>query len=87
MIYVPYLQKYFFMEDGCAECTADWKNGKIWRTDLFMGPNDALQPEPALANCESRITRHADLYINPGPGYPVDSRPMFIDGRCSARLH
>jgi len=75
------------MEDGCTECTDDWNNSHIWRTDLFMGPNDKLQPEPALDNCESYITRNAVMYINPGPGYPVDTRPMFINGTCTARLH
>lgn len=87
MIYVPYLQKYFFMEDGCYECSVDWNNGKKWRTDLFMGPNNALQPEPALANCESKITRDSVMYINAGPGYPVDTTPLFSAGKCTARLH
>jgi len=87
MIYVPYLQKYFFMEDACAECASDWNNGHKWRTDLFMGPNNALQPEPALANCESKITRNAVMYINAGPGYPVDVTPLFSAGHCTAHLH
>lgn len=87
MIYVPYLQKYFFMEDGCAECSDDWDNGHKWRTDLFMGPNNAMQPEPALANCESKITRNSVMYINAGPGYPVDVTPLFFNGLCTAHLH
>ena len=87
MIYVPYLQKYFYMEDGCAECTTDWDNGMKWRTDLFMGPNNAMQPEPALNDCESYITRNAIMYIHAGPGYPVDTTPLFSGGRCTAHLH
>lgn len=87
MIYVPYLQKYFFMEDACAECAVDWNHGHKWRTDLFMGPNNALQPEPALADCESKITRNAVMYINPGPGFPVDVAPLFSNGHCIAHLH
>ena len=87
MIYVPYLQKYFYMEDGCAECTTDWNNGNQWRTDLFMGGNDAMQPEPALANCEDYITRNDIMYINAGPGYPVDTTPLFSNGQCTAVLH
>lgn len=87
MIYVPYLQKYFFMEDGCVECANDWDNGHKWRTDLFMGGNDALQPEPALANCESKITRHTLMYINAGPGYPVDTTPLFSGGICTVHIH
>lgn len=87
MIYVPYLQKYFFMEDGCAECASDWNSGHKWRTDLFMGPNNAMQPELALANCESKITRNAVMYIHAGPGYPVDVTPLFSNGHCTAHLH
>ena len=87
MIYVLHLQKYFFMEDGCSECSTDWKNGHTWRTDLFMGGNTALQPEPALDNCESRITRHAVMYIHAGPGFPVDVTPLFANGACTARMH
>ena len=87
MIYVPYLQKYFFMEDGCSECSSDWNNGHRWRTDLFMGGNTALQPEPALDDCESEITRNAVMYINAGPGFPVDVQPLFAGGVCTARGH
>jgi hypothetical protein len=87
MIYVPYLQKYFFMEDGCAECTTDWDNGNKWRTDLFMGGNNKLQAEPALNDCESNVTRNDIMYINPGPGYPVDTTPLFSNPNCTAVLH
>ncbi|MEK7116075.1 MAG: hypothetical protein AAB879_01630 [Patescibacteria group bacterium] len=87
MIYVPYLQKYFVMDDGCVECTRDWNNGKKWRTDLFMGGNKARQPEPALANCEASITRNDIMYLNAGSGYPVDMTPLFSGGVCTARLH
>ncbi len=86
MIYVPHLQKYFRMEDGCAECTTDWNNG-AWHVDLFMGPNNALQPEPALANCEDSVTRNATIYIGAGRGWPVDPQKMFQNGQCTARLH
>ena len=87
IIYVPYLQKYFRMDDGCAECTRDWDNGHKWRTDLFMGGNSALQPGPALTKCEEYITRKDIMYINPGPGYTVDTTPLFSGGACTARLH
>ena len=87
IIYVPYLQKYFVMDDGCVECTTDWNAGKKWRTDLFMGGNTALQPEPALANCQASITRKDIMYINAGPGYPVDTTPLFSGGVCTARFH
>ncbi|TAL19645.1 hypothetical protein EPN90_02895 [Patescibacteria group bacterium] len=87
IIYVPFLQKYFRMDDACGACTNDWNNGQKWRTDLFMGGNSALQPEPALANCEAYITRKDIMYINAGPGYTVDTTPLFSNGVCTARLH
>ena len=87
IIYVPYLQKYFIMEDGCAECTTDWNHGHKWRTDLFMGGNNKLQKEPALNDCESKITRNATMYIGAGAGYPVDTTPLFSNNKCTAHLH
>jgi hypothetical protein len=89
IIYVPYLQKYFQMEDGCAECTTDWNNGQKWRTDLFMGGNTSLQPEPALSNCEDFVTRNDIMYINAGPGYTVDTTPLFssTSHTCTAHIH
>jgi len=38
IIYVPHLEKYFIMEDGCVECTSDWNN-RIYHVDLWMGPS------------------------------------------------
>jgi hypothetical protein len=87
MIYVPYLQKYFIMEDGCVECTADWQNG-VHHVDLWMGPNDGMQPEPALDDCEASVTQDgADIIVNPSSDLPVDTTPMFSDGQCTAVLH
>src|SRR4051794_27168565 len=37
-IYLPYLQKYFVMEDGCVACSEDSANG-IAHVDLWMGPS------------------------------------------------
>ncbi|WBP90339.1 hypothetical protein [Kitasatospora cathayae] len=86
IIYVPHLQKYFIMEDGCVECTADWQNG-VHHVDLWMGPA-APQPEPALADCEKYVTRSsADILVSPDPGLPVDTTPMFADGQCTAVIH
>jgi hypothetical protein len=89
IIYVPYLQKYFRMEDGCAECTTDWNNGQKWRTDLFMGGNQSMQAQPQLSNCEDYITRNDIMYVNAGPGYPVDTTPLFNSSSqtCTAHLH
>jgi len=82
IIYVPHLEKYFIMEDGCAECTTDWNNG-VYHVDLWMGPNDALQPEPALSDCEDSITGNFDIIVNPDANQPVDTTPMFSNGTCT----
>lgn len=86
IIYVPHLQKYFIMEDGCVECSADWQNGKR-HVDLWMGPA-SMQPEPALDDCEAMITRDAaEIVVDPPSDLPVDTTPMFSDGQCTAVLH
>ena len=85
IVYVPYLQKYFIMEDGCVECTDDWRRG-VRHIDLWMGPA-SLQPEPALDDCEGDVTRTDTIFANAGAGYPVDTTPMFSSGRCTVRLH
>jgi hypothetical protein len=85
IVYIPYLQKYFIMEDGCVECTADWQRG-IRHIDLWMGP-DSMGPQPALANCEDSITRTDTIYVNAQAGYPVDTTPMFSNGMCTVRMH
>ena len=85
-IYVPYLQKYFVMEDGCVACSEDSANG-IAHVDLWMGPS-SRQPETVLRNCQNAITRSsATIEISPGSGRPVDTTPMFTDGRCTVHLH
>ncbi len=84
-IYVPHLRKYFVMEDGCVECTADWNNRK-YHVDLWMGPS-ALQPEPALDDCEAAITGNFQIIPTPAPDLPVDTTPMFSDGRCTVHLY
>lgn len=84
-IYVPFLRKYFVMEDGCVECSADAKKG-VKHVDLWMGPASS-QPEPALDNCEASITKTADIIVDPAPGEPVDKTRMFSGGRCTAVQH
>jgi hypothetical protein len=86
MIYVPYLQKYFVMEDGCVACSEASDNG-IAHVDLWMGPS-SRQPETVLRNCQNAITRSsATIEVSPKLGRPVDTTPMFTDGRCTVHLH
>ncbi|WP_225728262.1 MULTISPECIES: hypothetical protein [unclassified Nocardia] len=85
IIYVANVRKYFIMEDGCVECSGDWKQHK-YRVDLWMGPA-SMQPEPALDNCEASITGNFDIIVNPDPGLPVDTNPMFSDGQCTVHTY
>jgi hypothetical protein len=84
-IYVPFLQKYFIMEDGCVECSDDAAKG-VKHVDLWMGPASS-QPEPALDDCEGSITRTADIIIEPDSSEPVDKTPMFSGGHCTVVKH
>ncbi|MEY9964427.1 hypothetical protein ABIA33_002469 [Streptacidiphilus sp. MAP12-16] len=45
------------------------------------------QPEPALDNCEGSITQSSDIIVNPDPGLPVDTTPMFSNGQCTVVQH
>ncbi|MFI5779004.1 hypothetical protein [Nocardia sp. NPDC051570] len=84
-IYVAHLRKYFIMEDGCVECTADWSKHK-YHVDLWMGPA-STQPEPALDDCEASITDNFAIIADPDPSLPVDTNPMFSDGKCTVHTY
>jgi len=85
-VYVPHLRKYFIMEDECVECDQDWKNHK-YHIDLWMGPQKS-QPEPALNDCEEKITRDsAPVIVNPTQNLTVDTTPLFSDGKCTAHMY
>jgi hypothetical protein len=72
IVYYPYLQKYFIMEDTCTECTKDWsgggqgdnpvppRSGHRWRIDLWAGGDKKSLKNPdkaALLNCEDALTQ------------------------------
>ena len=72
-VYVPWLQKYFVMEDDCATCTDEWNKGHA-HIDLWTAPAGA-----AVQACEQALTPEAPvlLEVNPPPGRPVDTRPLY----------
>lgn len=72
--YYPTLQKYFVMEDDCAECISDWGASRRPHVDLWTGPSG-----PALLRCEETLTPDAPrpLEINPPADRPVDPRPLY----------
>ncbi|HEV2953528.1 MAG TPA: hypothetical protein VG015_05510, partial [Candidatus Dormibacteraeota bacterium] len=62
MVYIPYFQRYFVMEDSCDDCTLDWTSTgpeggpgfrllEIWLTGGPADPdptNDTATPPPDL---------------------------------------
>jgi hypothetical protein len=68
IIYLPYVHKYFVMEDQCAECGDEWDQKKAYHVDLWMGPSYDLTANndmgsdmgtvanSALETCEDQLT-------------------------------
>ncbi|GCF07209.1 polysaccharide lyase [Dictyobacter arantiisoli] len=81
IIYVPFVKKYFIMEDQCAGC----QDG-IGHADLFMGP--ARKVGGDVQGCENNVTPNnaVNVIINPGPGFEVNTTPMFTSsGVCNIK--
>jgi len=85
IIYVPYLEKYFVMEDSCFECTNDWKSGHNWHVDLWMGSNTVNGKNKIIA-CEDNLTIDngvpgtGKIIVNPPKNLKVDTTKMFTNG-------
>jgi hypothetical protein len=72
-IYVPYLKKYFILEDLCASCsTANW-------VDLWIGGKG--YPKNTVLAQENHLTRLSSeggeaVILRPAANLPVDSTPL-----------
>src|SRR2546429_1346749 len=86
ILYVPFLQKYFMLEDQCAECD-DQLNGEKYHIDLYMGPADHPSNKGTLYACEAKITRNTDVVLKPASNLPVDTTPLFKNNQCTAHIH
>jgi hypothetical protein len=82
-IYVPYLDRYFVMEDDCTECDQDWTGSGpdggpgLLHVDLWVGGQGALQSQD-VTSCEHKLTRTtAQVIVDPPAGLPAD--PVFRD--------
>jgi hypothetical protein len=91
-LYLPFLKKYFIMEDQCAECITDWNKG-LYRVDMWMGPSVSSADVKPLTDCEDTLTRGDEgagtgtIIVNPDPGLEVDTHPIFKDGACTDHLY
>ncbi len=81
IVYYPYLDRYFIMEDDCAQCDSDWANHHKWHIDLWAGgdKNSVHNPEKkALLAFENALTRaQAPVIVNPPATMMVDTTPLF----------
>ena len=75
IVYVPYLKKYFIMEDECAACEDDWSNG-LRHIDLWVGGKGG--DVNSVYDCEDSLTRDsASVVVNPLSNKTVDTTPLF----------
>ena len=89
IVYVPRVAKYFIMEDGCQECSADWTgrgpNGgpNLRHLDLWLGGEggsafSAIECENALTDYNSDGTPSMEpVIVNPPSNETVTSEPIF----------
>jgi hypothetical protein len=80
LVYYPPVQKYFVMEDDCAECIDDWAETRTPHVDLWVSNTS----DPAVLACEAALTPDGPdtIIVNPPADLPVDLKPLFADGRC-----
>jgi hypothetical protein len=67
-VYIPYMKKYFIMEDECASCNSR-------HIDLWAGGSTATAN--AVLACEDNLTRNASVVVNPAKNLPVNTTPIF----------
>ena len=74
LVYYPPVEKYFVMEDDCAECIDDW-SATGTRTSTSGCPTRA---DPAVQNCEAALTPDDPdtIIVNPPADLPVDPKPL-----------
>ena len=73
-IYVPHVQKYFIMEDTCADAMAS-PNDRL-QVDLWAGgsANTDVQQILSVENANTRSS--AQVILNAEPGHPVNLTPF-----------
>jgi 3D (Asp-Asp-Asp) domain-containing protein len=72
-IYVPFLHKYFIMEDICAEAV---RHPGISHVDLWAGGNASTTVSALLAVEDANTRDAATIIVNPDPDHPVNVTPF-----------
>jgi hypothetical protein len=80
IVYSPKLQRYFVMEDDCAPCIEEWGATKRAHVAFWIGGGT----DARVTACEDSLTsgRPVMLQYDPPPGLPVDTRPLYANGKC-----
>ena len=80
LVYYPPVQKYFVMEDDCAECIDDWSTNRTPHVDLWT----SATADRAVQNCEAALTPDDPdtIIVNPPANLPVDLKPLYANGKC-----
>jgi hypothetical protein len=94
IIYIPYVRKYFVMEDQCAECNDEWAQKRSYHVDVWMGPSYGSDTKD-LETCEDNLTLGDGTFqgtgtviVNPPSDLPVDTTPLFTaDGKCTTATY
>jgi hypothetical protein len=58
IVYNPLTQKYYVVEDGCVECSADW-------SCKYDDSEDAGTPGDPPSPCKTKTYRHLDFWMGP----------------------
>ena len=80
VVYYPPLSRYFVMEDDCASCIETWGSTGAHHIDLWTG----AATDSGVTACQHALTPEGQVTveIDPPPGRPVDTRPLYDDGQC-----
>jgi 3D (Asp-Asp-Asp) domain-containing protein len=72
-IYVPDVQRYFVLEDTCADCAGP-------HIDLWTG----AATDGGIVRCEDSLTRNGSrpYQLNPPAGLPVSAGDLYSNGHC-----
>src|SRR5215210_4760427 len=73
-IYVPHVQKYFIMEDTCADAMASPNDGL--HVDLWAGGSANTDVQQLLSVENGNTRSSAQVILNAEPGHPVNLTPF-----------
>lgn len=75
IFYLPYLKRYFIVEDTCASCGKGYKGYK-W-LDVFV---DGRTSKSGSNECMNALTDIHEVIQNPSPNYKVEAGAVYESG-------